>query len=71
MGISNEVVILDDWTDAVIDAGIYAGAAFFTALGVAVGDGVIHSIEIWIAAIAAGGEFFGFLMLKRGLREKE
>ena len=60
-----------DWRDALADAGITAGLTFFTSLG---GASLFVS-DPWralgTAAIAAAGQFFLFLALKRGLREKE
>ena len=60
-----------DWRDAFADAGITAGLTFFTALG---GSSLFGS-DPWkalgAAAVAAAGQFFLFLALKRGLREKE
>ena len=59
-----------DWRNALLDALVYAGGAFFTALLVALSDMVLSQMELTIAAVTAGVEFFAILMAKRGLREK-
>ena len=59
-----------DWKDALIDAGIVAGLTFFTSLG---GMAVLTPITeqtLMGAGIAAATQFFLFLAIKRGLREK-
>jgi len=60
-----------DWKNAVADAGIMAGLTFFTSLG---GMAVVIPITertLIGAGIAACGEFFLILAIKRGLREKK
>jgi len=59
-----------DWSDALIDAGIYAGSGFFNALLVAVADGNLLPFELIVAGITAGGLFFGFLGLKRKITKQ-
>lgn len=60
-----------DWKDAVIDAGIVAGLTFFTSIGgmAVVNTGITEHIVIG-SAVAAATQFFLFLAIKRGLREK-
>jgi hypothetical protein len=60
-----------DWKDAVIDAAIISGSTFFTTIGGSglVGVSTIDSIKV--AGIAAAAEFFAWLTIKRGLREKQ
>ena len=56
-----------DWKDALCDAGITAAVTFFTALG---GSGVAELGYVkgfLVASVAAGGQFFAFLAVKRGL----
>lgn len=60
-----------NWKDAAIDAGIVAGLTFCTSLG---GMSVLSPItetQIMSAVIAGATQFFLFLAIKRGLREKE
>ena len=60
-----------DWNDALLDAGITAALTFFTALA----GSSLFSGDPWsalgAAAVAAAGQFFAFLALKRGLRERK
>lgn len=58
-----------DWTDAIADAAIVSGLTFFTALG---GSAIFlePSKAVISATISAGGQFFLFLALKRGLRKE-
>lgn len=56
-----------DWIDALADAGIIAGMTFFATLGGTGVTGALTMRELVAALIAAGGSFFGALMLKRGL----
>lgn len=59
-----------DWKDAVIDASVTAGVAFFVTLG---GAGVAEigtTAALKVALVAAGGQFFAFLAVKRGLTKK-
>jgi len=62
-----------DWRDALLDALISAGLTFFTTLGgIAVTQLVSNPTSTVIAAgVAAGGQFFAILAVKRGLREKQ
>lgn len=60
------------WGDALADAAIMAGSTFFAAL---IGMGVAGMLSnpmaaLYGAGIAAGGEFFAILAVKRKLREK-
>ena len=60
-----------NWRDAMIDAGIVAGLTFCTSLG---GMSVLTPItetQLVSAGIAAATQFFLFLAIKRGLREKK
>ena len=62
-----------DLKDALMDAAIMAGSAFFTTLA---GLGAVGLLEnpttaLLAAAIAAGAQFFAILVIKRGLREKK
>lgn len=59
-----------DWKDALIDAGITSGLTFFTALGGSSLFGSDPWTAVASAAVAAAGQFFLFLALKRGLRER-
>lgn len=59
-----------DWKNALYDAGIMAGLTFFTALGGAAVARVPTGSGLIIAGVAAGGEFFLVLAIKRGLRER-
>lgn len=59
-----------DWKDALIDAAITAGLTFFTALGGTVIIGAGSQDAFKVAAIAAAGQFFAFLAVKRGLTKK-
>lgn len=60
-----------DWVDALCDASINACLTLFTTLaGLAVTD-LLRSPVGWVVAIiAAGGQFFTTLAVKRGLRAK-
>lgn len=59
-----------DWKDSAADAAIIAGLTFFTTLGATHVSG-IPSVQACVAsAIAAAGQFFLALAIKRGLREK-
>jgi len=60
-----------DWSDALVDAGIMAGSTFFTALGAMMAAGRISPYEVAVCGVAAGGQFFVWLAIKRGLRPKE
>lgn len=60
-----------DWRDALADAGITAGLTFFSSLGGSSLFGSDPWTAVGSAAIAAAAQFFLFLALKRGLREKE
>jgi len=60
-----------DWSDALVDAGIMAGSTFFTALGAMMAAGRISLYEVAVCGVAAGGQFFIWLAIKRGLRPKE
>lgn len=60
-----------DWKDAIMDAGISAGLTFFTTLGALGAMQMISDAQGYIAAgIAAGGQFFAILCMKRGLIKK-
>jgi len=59
------------WKDALVDAGIMAGSTFFTALGAMMAAGRISLYEVAVCGVAAGGQFFVWLAIKRGLRPKE
>lgn len=61
-----------NWADALVDAGITAGLTFVTSIGSmsAVNSGITENILIG-SALAAAGQFFLFLAIKRGLREKQ
>ena len=49
-----------------------AGSTFFITLGAMAVTNLLTSPNGWLAAlIAAGGEFFTILAIKRGLRKKE
>jgi len=59
-----------DWINAIADASVMAGLTFFTTLGGTSAVG-IPTIQACVAsAIAAFGQFFLTLAVKRGLREK-
>lgn len=54
--------------DALIDASIMAGVAFFATLGgVAIAIGATPLQTVTAAAVAAGSEFCAILAMKRGL----
>lgn len=61
-----------DWGDALADAGIMAGSTFFLTLAGMGVAGMMTDIKSALlgAVIAAGGQFFAILAVKRGLREK-
>lgn len=61
-----------DWDDALIDAGIAAGVAFFaTLVGLGVADLLDNPQKALLAAvIAAGAAFFGWLAVKRNITVK-
>ena len=59
-----------DWTDALIDAGIYAGTSFFTSLGALLSQGPVSLYGLEVVACAAAAEFLGFLMVKRKIRKE-
>ncbi len=48
-------------SDALVHAGIAAGAAFFGALSSAMVDGILGTLNLEVAAVAAGGAFFASL----------
>jgi len=54
-----------DWADALIDASIYAGTSFFTALGALLSQGPLTIYGLEVVACAAAAEWLGFLMVKR------
>jgi len=60
-----------DWKDAICDAGIASGVTFFTTLGGGTAAGLPTREMIIAAAISAAAQFFIWLSIKRGLREKE
>jgi len=61
-----------DWADALIDAGITAGITLCATGGAMVATGVIFTIEGQLTLVFATlGQFFGWLALKRKLREKK
>ena len=60
-----------DWADAVLDAGVSAGLTFFVTLGGLAITDLLKSPLGWVTAfIAAGGQFFATLSIKRGLVKK-
>ena len=59
-----------NWKDALIDAGIVAGLTFCTSLGGMAAFTPIKESQVISAGIAAATQFFLFLAIKRGLREK-
>ena len=60
-----------DWSNALIDSAISAGITFFSALG-GTGAAQIPTREsLIVSGIAACTQFFIWLAIKRGLREKE
>ena len=60
-----------DWKDAILDAAIVAGATFFTTLGGGSAVGIPTKEMIVASAISAAAQFFVWLTIKRGLREKQ
>ena len=60
-----------DWEDALVDAAISAGIAFFATLGGASISSIPAQEKCVIGLIAAGSQFFLFLALKRGLMRKQ
>jgi hypothetical protein len=54
-----------DWADALIDASIYSGTSFFTALGALLSQGPVTLLGFEVVACAAAAEWLGFLMVKR------
>lgn len=61
-----------DWKDALLDAGVMGGLAFFSTMGALGVTGILENPKGWVAAFIAGGtQFFLALAVKRGLREKE
>lgn len=59
-----------DWSDALIDAGIYAGTSFFTALGALLSQGPLTLHGFSVVACAAAAEFLGFLVAKRKIKKE-
>ena len=60
-----------DWKDAIYDAAIVAGATFFTTLGGGSVAGIPTREAVIASAISAAAQFFVWLTIKRGLREKQ
>jgi len=60
-----------DWSNALVDAGIMAGSTFFTSLGAMMSAGGVSGYEVFVCGVAAAAQFFIWLAIKRGLREKE
>ncbi len=56
-----------DWTDALADATIISGLAFFSTLGGGSAAGLELAAGMEAAIIAACAQFFVFLALKRGI----
>ena len=57
--------------DAISDAAIVAGATFFTTLGSGSVAGIPTREAVVASAISAAAQFFVWLTIKRGLREKQ
>jgi len=60
-----------DWKDAIIDAAISGGLGFCTAIGGTAAAGMPTKEILIAASIAAATQFFLWLAIKRGLREKQ
>jgi hypothetical protein len=60
-----------DWCDALIDAVIISGLAFFSTLGGGAVAGINSGHAIEAATVAAFSQFFVFLALKRGLMQNK
>lgn len=60
-----------DWINALADAGIVAAVTFFTTLGGGAVAGIPTKEMCVAAAISAAAQFFVWLAIKRGLREKQ
>ena len=60
-----------NWKDAILDAAIVAGATFFTTLGGGSAVGIPTREAVIASAISAAAQFFVWLTIKRGLREKQ
>jgi len=60
-----------NWKDALMDAGIVAGLTFCTTLGGGAVVGIPSKESCVAAIIAASTQFFLWLAIKRGLREKQ
>lgn len=58
-----------DWSDALIDAGIYAGSSFFTGLGALFSQGALTASGFGVVACAAMVEFLGILVAKRKIKK--
>lgn len=56
-----------DWADALVDAVIISGLAFFSSLGGGSVAGLNAEAGIKAATVAACAQFFVFLALKRGI----
>jgi hypothetical protein len=56
-----------DWADALVDAAIISGLAFFSTLGGGSVAGLEGLATLKAAAIAGCAQFFIFLALKRGI----
>jgi hypothetical protein len=60
-----------DWTDALVDAAIISGLAFFSTLGGSSVAGLELAAGMEAAIIAACAQFFIFLALKRGIIQQQ
>jgi len=60
-----------DWKDAIADAAISGGLTFCTTLGALATQGPLATSGLVTAGIAAAGQFFAVLAIKRGLRPQE
>lgn len=59
-----------DWREAVIDSAVASGFTFFSSLGgVTLAGGNLQQ-AFFTALIASGTQFFGWLMVKRGLKKE-
>jgi hypothetical protein len=56
-----------DWADALVDAAIISGLAFFSTLGGGSVAGLDAEAGLKAATLAACAQFFVFLALKRGI----
>jgi len=59
-----------DWTDALIDAAIFAGSTFSTGLGALLAQGNPTIIGIGVVVCASITEFFGILAIKRKITKE-